>query len=223
MTELKVVPMSVEYVDHLGSDLNVVNAARVSFAKEVTEFDLDKDTKLINYLAKHNHWSPLAHTAVTIRVKAPIFMARQFVKHQIGLVWNEESRRYISDEPEFYVPEVFRLKPTNAKQGSSSDFPEYVNLGFMQDLRDSTKQALNLYNYLLQEDVAPEQARMVLPQNVMTNWMWTGSLVAFARVCQLRLDSHAQKEAQELAQLINDVVAPLYPVSWSALMNKTVG
>jgi thymidylate synthase (FAD) len=150
-------------------------------------------------------------------------MARQFVKHQIGLVWNEESRRYISDEPEFYVPEVFRLKPTNAKQGSSSDFPEYVNLGFMQDLRDSTKQALNLYNYLLQEDVAPEQARMVLPQNVMTNWMWTGSLVAFARVCQLRLDSHAQKEAQELAQLINDVVAPLYPVSWSALMNKTVG
>ena len=221
--------MSVEYVDHLGSDLNVVNAARVSFAKEVTEFDLDKDTKLINYLARNNHWSPLAHTAVTIRVKAPIFMARQFVKHQIGLVWNEESRRYIDDTPEFYIPEVWRGKPVNAKQGSSSvevqqcfwrGADNYYSI--TERLIEHCRESLVLYEDMLSGDVAPEQARMVLPQNTMTNWMWTGSLVAFARVCQLRLDSHAQKEAQELAQLINDVVAPLYPVSWSALMNKTV-
>lgn len=229
MTELKVVPMSVEYVDHLGSDLNVVNAARVSFAKEVTEFDLDKDVKLINYLARNNHWSPFAHTAVTIRVKAPIFMARQFVKHQIGLVWNEESRRYIADTPEFYIPDVWRGKPVNAKQGSSD---EVVETGFWREVEnyysvsgrvvEHTKSSLVLYEGMLGAGVAPEQARMVLPQNVMTNWVWTGSLVAFARVCKLRLENHAQKEAQELARLINDVVAPLYPVSWSALMNKTV-
>lgn len=224
MTELKVVPMQVDYIDHLGSDLNVVNAARVSFAKEVTELDLEKDTKLINYLAKHNHWSPLAHTAVTIRVKAPIFMARQFVKHQIGLVWNEESRRYIDDTPEFYIPEVWRGKPVNAKQGSSGE----VVVGFTDEndcyvnTRDAvlhaSSQCLMWYNELLSAGVAPEQARMVLPQNTMTNWIWTGSLVAFARVCKLRLDSHAQKEAQELAALINEVVAPLYPISWKALM-----
>lgn len=112
---IKIADIQVDYVDHMGSDLNVVNAARVSFAKEVQEFDLEKDTKLINYLAKNNHWSPLAHTSITIRVKAPIFMARQFVKHQIGLVWNEESRRYIDDTPEFYIPTVWRGKPTTAK------------------------------------------------------------------------------------------------------------
>lgn len=226
MTELKVVPMQVDYIDHLGSDLNVVNAARVSFAKEVTKLDLEKDTKLINYLAKHNHWSPLAHTAVTIRVKAPIFMARQFVKHQIGLVWNEESRRYIDDTPEFYIPEVWRGKPVSAKQGSSDEvidavriFDEnYMKIG--KFINGFTEASLAHYETLLEAGVAPEQARMVLPQNVMTNWIWTGSLVAFARVCKLRLDSHAQKEAQELASLMNEIIAPLYPVSWKALMDN---
>lgn len=225
--EAKFVPMSVQYVDHMGSDINVVNAARVSFAKEVKEFDLDKDTKLINYLAKHNHWSPLAHTAISIRVKAPIFMARQFVKHQVGLVWNEESRRYIDDSPEFYLPSVWRGRPENAKQGSSGTHGMIVEYGtqgkdgyrdLVSEVKKSVEDSLSLYNDLIKEGVAPEQARMVLPQNTMTNWVWTGSLVAFARVCKLRLDSHAQKEAQELAQKINDVVAPLYPVSWAALM-----
>jgi thymidylate synthase (FAD) len=229
MTDLKVVPMQVDYIDHLGSDLNVVNAARVSFAKEVTELDLEKDTKLINYLAKHNHWSPLAHTAVTIRVKAPIFMARQFVKHQIGLVWNEESRRYIDDTPEFYIPEVWRGRPVNAKQGSSEEDvskviawegDDYNFVSVEAVARNSTEDALFNYDCLLRAGVAPEQARMVLPQNVMTNWIWTGSLVAFARVCKLRLDSHAQKEAQELASLMNEIIAPLYPVSWKALMDN---
>lgn len=227
MTEVKFVDMKVDYVDHMGSDINVVNAARVSFAKEAKEFDLEKDTKLINYLAKHNHWSPLAHTSVSIRVKAPIFMARQFVKHQIGLVWNEESRRYIDDTPEFYKPDVWRKRPENAKQGSGENYIDvpwsgssfgYVSSTVNSELETLTTAALMVYNDLLQRGVAPEQARMVLPQNTMTNWIWTGSLVAFARVCKLRLDSHAQKEAQELAQKINDVVAPLYPVSWATLM-----
>ena len=120
--EIKVADMKVEYVDHMGSDINVVNAARVSFAKEVQDFDLEKDTKLINYLAKHNHFTPLAHTSVTIRVKAPIFMARQFVKHQIGLVWNEESRRYIDDEPEFYIPQKDRERFPCSKTHLSGPF-----------------------------------------------------------------------------------------------------
>lgn len=215
---LKVSDMKVEYVDHMGGDVNVVNAARVSFAKEVSEFDLEKDSKLINYLAKHNHFTPLAHTSVTIRVKAPIFMARQFVKHQIGLVWNEESRRYIDDEPEFYIPNVLRGRPVNAKQGSGDDL--LSSDLFTQMIITESKNCLDLYKRLLEGNVAPEQARMVLPQNTMTNWMWTGSLVALSRVVKLRTDSHAQKEAQELAELIGDVVSPLYPVSWKALMEN---
>lgn len=215
---IKIADMQVDYVDHMGSDINVVNAARVSFAKEVQEFDLEKDSKLINYLAKHNHFTPLAHTSITIRVKAPIFMARQFGKHQIGLVWNEESRRYIDNEPEFYIPNVLRSRPVNAKQGSGFEL-ESSPL-FTDMIVNESSRCLELYNRLLEGNVAPEQARMVLPQNTMTNWMWTGSLVAFARLVKLRLDSHAQKEAQELAKLIHDVVAPLYPVSWKALMNN---
>jgi len=216
--DFKVAEMQVDYVDHLGSDINVVNAARCSFAKEVKEFDLDKDTKLINYLAKHNHFTPLCHTSVTIRVKAPIFMARQFVKHQIGLVWNEESRRYIDDEPEFYIPKEWRGRPVNAKQGSSGVLE---GSGLYTDFVVSqTKNALDLYERLLESNVAPEQARMVLPQNTMTNWMWTGSLVAFARVVKLRTDDHAQQEAQELGWLIHDAVKDLYPVSWKALMDN---
>lgn len=222
---IKFVEMKVEYVDHMGSDINVVNAARVSFAKETQEFDLEKDSKLINYLAKHNHWSPLAHTSVSVRVKAPIFMARQFVKHQIGLVWNEESRRYIDSEPEFYKPGVWRSRPVNAKQGSGDAevtilrWNDYDGNQYAEDVYvNYIEGSKYCYDNMLESGVAPEQARMVLPQSVMTNWIWTGSLVAFARVCKLRLDSHAQKEAQELAEKINDVVAPLYPVSWTALM-----
>ena len=216
---VKFAEMEVQYVDHMGSDINVVNAARVSFAKEVQGFDLEKDTKLINYLAKHNHWSPLAHTSVQIRVKAPIFMARQFVKHQIGLVWNEESRRYIDNEPEFYYPRSWRGRPTNAKQGSADYCVDIMEEdGEWNPVLGVVDECSRVYEKLIGFGVAPEQARMVLPQNTMTNWMWTGSLVAFARVCKLRLDNHAQREAQELAQKIHDVVAPLYPVSWAALM-----
>ena len=216
--EIKIAEMQVDYVDHMGSDINVVNAARVSFAKEVAEFDVEKDSKLINYLAKHNHFTPLAHTSVSVRIKAPIFMARQFVKHQIGLVWNEESRRYIDSEPEFYIPNTLRGRPINAKQGSSEDLESSAL--FTDMIIAESSRCLDLYKRLLEGQVAPEQARMVLPQNTMTNWMWTGSLVAFSRVVKLRTDLHAQKEAQELAELIDKVVAPLYPVSWKALMDN---
>lgn len=215
---IKIADMQVDYVDHLGGDINVVNAARCSFAKEVKEFDFEKDSKLINYLAKHNHFTPLAHTSVTIRVKAPIVMARQFVKHQIGLVWNEESRRYIDDEPEFYIPKEWRGRPVNAKQGSSGVL-ESSEI-FTDMIVDESSRCLELYKRLLEGNVAPEQARMVLPQNTMTNWIWTGSLVAFARVVKLRTDNHAQQEAQELGWLINNVVKDLYPVSWKALMDN---
>lgn len=227
MSEVKYAPMKVEYIDHMGSDVNVVNAARVSFAKEVTEFDLDKDTKLINYLAKHNHWSPLAHTSISIRVKAPIFMARQFVKHQIGLVWNEESRRYIDDVPEFYKPNEWRTRPQNVKQGSGSGVVTHVLDPKMLDsppypidkaFDELTSASLYLYENMIAAGVAPELARSNLPQSVMTNWIWTGSLVAFARIVKLRKEAHAQLEAQDLAELIDQVVAPLYPVSWKALM-----
>ena len=217
---IKFTDMRVDYICHMGSDVNVVNAARCSFAKEVQDFDVEKDTKLINYLAKHNHWSPLAHTSVSIRVKAPIFVARQF-----GFVWNEESRRYIDDSPEFYKPVVWRSRPENAKQGSGDSEVKLLRWNdcegdqYAEDVYNNLiENCKYIYDNMLESGVAPEMARMVLPQSAMTSWIWTGSLVAFARVCKLRLDSHAQKEAQELAQKINDVVAPLYPVSWTALM-----
>jgi thymidylate synthase (FAD) len=222
---MKIAKQSVEYVDHMGSDLSVVNAARVSFAKE-SEWVLpeegpshlsNKDTKLISYLAKHGHWSPFAHTSISLRIKAPIFIARQLVKHQVGLSWNEVSRRYVDDEPEFYFPEVWRGKPENAKQGSSGE----VTLDKLRITPGSVVgSCLLMYKSLLAQGVAPEQARMVLPQNTMTEWIWTGSLMAFARVCKQRLDPHAQQEAQEVAKMIQDVVKPLFPVSWEALMER---
>jgi thymidylate synthase (FAD) len=215
---MKISKQSVELVDFMGSDLSVVNAARVSFAKVSDEFS-DKDAKLISYLAKHGHWSPFAHNSISLRIKAPIFVARQLVKHQVGLVWNEVSRRYVDDEPEFYFPEVWRGKPENAKQGSGKDFKPLVNLQFHLAAKAACEEALARYLELVDKDVAPEQARMVLPQNTMTEWIWTGSLMAFARVCKQRLDAHAQLETQEVAKKINDIVEPLFPVSWKALMN----
>lgn len=206
----------------MGSDLSVCNAARVSFAKEHQELQ-DNDPKLISYLAKHGHWTPFAHCFLSYRIKAPIFVARQLVKHQVGLAWNEVSRRYVDDEPEFWFPEVWRGKPVNAKQGSDGvvdmldtndgwDYCEWVN--------SQTAEQLNLYKALLGRGVAPEQARMVLPQNTMTEWIWSGSLAAFARVCKLRLDPHAQQETQEIARQIYDAVPTEFQWSWKALMEN---
>ena len=225
---MKVSKMSVEYIDHMGSDLSVVNAARVSFDKQSeweTLFDYggerelilgEKDRKLIAYLAKYNHWSPFAHTSVQLRIKAPIFVARQLVKHQVGGVWNEVSRRYVDSEPEFYFPDVWRGRPTDgAKQGSSGEFHSpYAPGDYLQDV---TSDAVIAYNAMIENGVAPEQARMVLPQNMQTEWIWTGSVMFFARVCKQRLDPHAQQESREIAKLISDCVQPRFPASWAAL------
>jgi thymidylate synthase (FAD) len=215
----------------MGSDLSVVNAARVSFAKESDWEQTDvydgkwylseKDQKLISYLANHGHWTPFAHAFLSFRIKAPIFVARQLVKHQVGLAWNEVSRRYVDDEPEFWFPEVWRGKPVNAKQGSSGIIPsEQPDMDIDMYVRMAQDQALSCYIELLQHGVAPEQARMVLPQNTMTEWIWSGSLAAFARVCKLRLDPHAQLETQEIAKQINGLVPEEFTHSWKALLGE---
>ena len=231
---MKISEMEVNYRYHSGNDLDVVNAARTSLDKEsewVIE-DLytvgcwswyrtlsDKDIKLINYLAKHNHWTPFAHTSVTLHIRAPIFVARQAGKHQVGLVWNEVSRRYVDAEPEFWFPKEWRGRPVNIKQGSDG-VVDSINFHHANPER-AVGYALDSYNAMLAAGVAPEMARMVLPQNMMTEWIWTGSLAAFARVCKLRLDPHSQKEIQELAGAIAAIVGPLYPISWDALMKDT--
>lgn len=206
--------MKVELIDKMGDDLSVVNAARVSYAKEKTEFERT-DERLIRYLAEHNHWSPFAHTFLSFRIKAPVFVARQLVKHQIGLVWNEESRRYISDDPELYFIRKWREKPQNSKQGSGEQIliPSELQL----EVSEHLKKSVNLYNTLLSENVAPEQARAVLPQTMYTNWIWSGTLFAFARVCGLRLDDHAQKETQEIAKQIDIHCQDAFPISWKYL------
>jgi thymidylate synthase (FAD) len=204
----------VRYIDHMGSDLMVVNAARVSFAKEVSSFT-DKDEKLISYLAKHNHWTPFAHPQITLHIKSPIAIRAQLGKHQVGFVMNEVSRRYVKDEPEYYVP-TWRSAPTDGAKQGSSDFMIGTT---MQDetYRNVCDDALDTYRELLSAGVAPEQARFALPQGTYTEWWWTGSLSAYARVCKLRSDSHAQWEVREYAKAISDIVEPLFPYSWKAL------
>lgn len=222
---MKIAEIDAEYIDHMGCDLTVVNAARVSFNKEHSEFDYTTDKGLIRYLAKHNHWSPFAHCSATFRVKAPIFVARQLVKHTVGFSWNEVSRRYVDSEPEFYIPEVWRMRAENVKQGSSEEEVTTLRMqGFTEQSVESgvlrlTEHALLTYTDMLEAGVCPEQARMVLPQNTMTEWYWTGSLYAWARMCQLRLDSHTQKETRDVAQKIAAHLSELFPVSWSYLMN----
>jgi thymidylate synthase (FAD) len=218
----------IEYVDHMGSDLTVVNAARVSFAKtsewehseDGTRVLSQKDQRLIKYLASHNHWTPFAHPQVTLRIKAPIFVRTQLFKHKVGFTENEISRRYVTNEPEFYIPE-WRSAPTDgAKQGSSDFiFDPYVN-----DLDSMyTRIALDsveIYKELLKEGVAPEQARSVLPQGTYTEWWWTGSLSAYARVFKQRIDAHAQWEVQQYAGAIGKILEPLFPHSWLVLTAK---
>ena len=207
----------VSYVSHMGNDLTVVNAARVSFQKESTEFT-GKDEKLIQYLAKHKHWTPFAHPQITLRIKAPIFIRTQLFKHKVGFTENEVSRRYVSDSPVVYRPR-WRGKPTGgAKQGSEDFMPiddQYntANRHYEMCVRD----ALRTYEELLKRGVAPEQARSVLPQGTYTEWWWTGSLSAFARVYAQRSDSHAQWECQEYAKAFSTIIQPLFPYSWKSL------
>ena len=231
----KKLPMTeVSLIDSMGTDLTVVNAARVSFNKKSQWghfipgqgiFELNKgDVKLIQYLAKHGHWTPFGHCTLSFHIKAPVFVARQLVKHQVGLVWNEVSRRYVEDDPEFYFPETWRGKPTDKKQGSSEEEIEWldreVRIGTV--VRKVSAQARALYREMLDVGVAPEQARMVLPQNTYTEWYWTGSLYAFSRVCNLRCKGDTQKETRDVCWEIDKLTKDLYPVAWEALRNANI-
>lgn len=211
--------MKAEYVDHMGSDLTVVNSARVSFDKE-SFFDgdelPDKDVKLIKYLAKHNHWTPFSHPQITIREEVPIFVARQRFKHMIGFTYNEVSRRYVDDLPKFYTP-VWRNRPNSSiKQGS--DGPHSDQLTLNREYRYVLHDCLALYKTMLRKGVAPEQARMVLPQSMVTSYYVTGSLAAWARMYKQRIAENSQVEIQLLARLVGDIIEPLYPESWEALI-----
>lgn len=243
--------MKVELLDYMGSDLDVVNAARVSFDKESewetevvgrekdrfgdTEFIFgnphlsDKDTKLIRYLAKHGHWTPFSHCYAKFRIKAPLFVRTQLFKHKVGLTENEVSRRYVDSEPEFYVPETWRKRAANVKQGSSDEGISYTkvldvdgNNSPIVDAYDTfISEAISFYKRLISKGVCPEQARMVLPQSMITEFIWSGSLSAFARVYMQRTSEHAQLETKRVALSIGETLSSLFPVSWKALTNET--
>jgi thymidylate synthase (FAD) len=220
--------MKAELIDVFGNDLLVANTARVSMGKWHTEFDTESDTRLIHYLARENHWSPFAHPKAMFRLELPIFVARQWEKHRIGVVrgydiydQNEVSRRYVDDEPGFFDPVYWRERPKgNIKQGSGDFLPEYLQVECGNVLEYTHAQALLAYQRLLTLGVAPEQARMVLPQSTYTQWIETGSLSYWARLCTLRLDPHAQEEIRHLAGQVADQMAAAFPVSWSALMEN---
>ena len=213
--------IEVTLIDSMGTDLSVVNAARVSFGK-ISSWNPDleekplypRDEKLIKYLASHKHISPFGHCFASFHVKAPIFVARQLVKHKF-LRWNEISRRYVDDEPEFYVPDVWRGRSADKKQGSDGTWqPDYHKLD------EVTWQIRDLYNQMIYDGCAPEQARMVLPQSTMTEWWWSGSLDAFASMCQLRCKEDTQYESRVVADKVNAIMGSIYPVSWKSLMEN---
>ena len=241
------------YIDHMGSDLSVVNAARVSFGKKskgtlswITDGDKwakavyvpnEADAKLIHYLASHKHMSPFGHAFASFHVKAPIFVARQLVKHKF-LRWNEISRRYVDDEPEFYVPEVWRGRSADKKQGSSDTVVDLNAVGLdgvtpphdsgweaslIESIHEGYSHTLGNYDALIKAGVAPEQARMVLPQSTMTEWYWSGSLDAFADMCRLRCKDDTQYETRLVADQISVIMKDLFPVSWDALIGEKHG
>ena len=198
----------------MGDDVSVVNAARVSYSKQSKTFTL-KDEKLIKYLAEHEHWSPFAHASMQFRIKAPVFVARQLVKHQVGLVWNEVSRRYVDFPPEFFTPHAWRGKPKDSKQGSDG----IIELEQDEEMMYASTMIAceELYQKLLDKGVAPEMARMVLPQNMYTEWYWSGSLYAFARVCELRCAVDTQEETRTIADSIDQLCNEEFPYSWKYL------
>jgi thymidylate synthase (FAD) len=232
--------ITATYIDHMGSDLSVVNAARVSFGKkshceETRWVDMgdwcgdmpvvdDKDTKLIHYLAKHGHYSPFGHCFASFHIKAPIFVARQLVKHEY-LRMNEISRRYVDDDPELYKPSVWRGKSKDKKQGSYGDVTDFA-MNFIwhdgyrlgDELEFHDKAVVALYRRMISIGIAPEMARMVLPQSMYTEWYWSGSMDAFANMCNLRLKEDTQYETRLVAQQIDEMMQGLYPISWKALV-----
>jgi thymidylate synthase (FAD) len=260
MTEITFEPITCTYLNHMGSDKDVVRNARVSFGREDDNDNdtiTDKDADLIRFLAtgfrksewnemirdvrtmddlnihslflklrRHpTHWAPMAHPHMKLKITAPIFVARQYMKHQVGLIWSETSRRYVDDKPTFFKPEVWRSRPEGGiKQGSGDEAVELLE--FEPNVFESTDEVFEgltqiqaeVYQEMIKNKVAPELARMVLGQHMMVQWVWTGSLAAFARVCQQRLDPHAQKEAQILAAQIYHIMGDLFPVTWDAMV-----
>ena len=210
--------IQVHRMDSMGTDLTVVNAARVSFDKFKEELEYS-DEKLIQYLAEHGHWSPFSHCFIQFKIDAPIFVARQLMKHTVGLGWNEVSRRYVDDDPEFYTPYEWRRRAADKKQGSMAEAVSSQDIA-NRIKNESDRIALNCYDRLLKLKVCPEQARMVLPQNMMTSWFWSGSLYAFSRVCNLRLKEDAQEETRDVAQSISDHCAVEFPLSWKNLVKE---
>ncbi len=217
--------IQVKYIHHAGSDLTTVNAARVSFNKKSAALGYsgvgdenmrpilhDKDKKLIKYLARHNHTSPFNHTFMTVHVKAPIFVARQLQKHEY-MPWNEISRRYVDDEPEFYEPSVWRGRSADSKQGSDG-VVDGIDSTVVESLMKCAKHD---YNYLLAKGVSPEQARMILPQNMMTEWYWSGTVGAWAKMCNLRCKPDTQLETRTVANEVSNIMLRYFPVSWEAL------
>ena len=210
--------IQVHRMDSMGNDLTVVNAARVSFDKFKEELEYS-DEKLIQYLAEHGHWSPFSHCFIQFKIDAPIFVARQLMKHTVGLGWNEVSRRYVDDDPKFYTPYEWRRRAADKKQGSMAEAVSSQDIA-NRIKNESDRIALNCYDRLLKLKVCPEQARMVLPQNMMTSWFWSGSLYAFSRVCNLRLKEDAQEETRDVAQSISDHCAVEFPLSWKNLVKE---
>ena len=198
----------------MGTDLSVVNAARVSFDKRHEEFDPVKDAGLINFLARNNHTSPFNHTFLTTHVRAPIYMARQLVKHKF-MPWNEMSGRYVKFSPDFHIPKSFRMKAKDKKQGSGDTIEDShkLRLIFNQNHHESFKR----YEQALEEGLCEEQARSLLPVDLMTQWFWSGTLGAWASMYRLRAQPDAQVEAQDIAKQIGEIIQPLFPVSWKAL------
>ena len=204
--------MEVTLIDYMGTDLTVVNSARVSFGKKKDKFE-PKDKKLITYLAKHGHWTPFGHVSLQFHIIAPVFVARQLVKHQVGLVWNEVSRRYVDTKPEIYTPKSWRRYAEDKKQGSSAEiawkrWTEYESL---------VKTCVGAYERMMANGICPEQARMILPQSMMTEWYWSGTLMAFARVCNLRCKPDAQLETRMVTNQIDELSSVVAPISWKEL------
>ena len=211
---------NVELLDYMGDDNDVCDAARVSFDKRAYNYTYEQNSKLLGYLAKHDHWSPFAHTSLKFRFRAPMFIARQFQKHVVGFAWNEVSRRYVSSDPSFFVPESWRQRPDNMKQGSVTEgevpVTDDILDNYMGQMRGHTKD----YKLMMNQNICPEQARMCMPQSMMTEWIWTGSLMAWARFVQLRADSHAQMECWQYANAVREDMEHYFPISAEALLGE---
>lgn len=213
--------IKIDLIDSMGSDMTVVNAARVSFGRSVTEVE-SKDERLIRFLANHKHVTPFRHPSVSFRCKAPIALARQLGKHQVGFSWNEMSRRYKDGDVEFFLPDVIMQRPDNLHDGAGEAFEGEAYMARLRAFELAYKGADAAYTALLASGVAPEQARFVLPQGMMTEWVWTGSLYGWFEVYRQRISDHAQYDVREFARLLDVAMSTLFPISWNALKEANI-